>query len=111
MAKVEQFFGNLTTGNYVYWANKPIPDNEVKMIDTIPYYQPRRWYDNEAYAVEATSYALLTYLRKLYWKECSPIMKWLQTMRNSYYGQASTQVTLIIETLFCHSWTVKNYEL
>lgn len=104
--RLNSFFGNVTTGNYVYWANKPIPDNEVKMIDTIPYYQPRRWYDNEAYAVEATSYALLTYLRKLYWKECSPIMKWLQTMRNSYYGQASTQVTLIVETLFCHSWTV-----
>lgn len=91
------------SGNYVYWANKPIPDNEVKMIDTIPYYQPRRWYDNEAYAVEATSYALLTYLRRTNWKECSPIMKWLQTMRNSYYAQASTQVvfhTVIINN-FC----------
>lgn len=94
-SETSQIFNKLDklkiTGNYVYWANKPIPDNEVKMIDTIPYYQPRRWYDNEAYAVEATSYALLTYLRRTNWKECSPIMKWLQTMRNSYYAQASTQ--------------------
>ena len=78
-------------GNEVYWANKPIPANEVKMIDTIPYYQPRRIYDNEAYAVEASSYALMTYLLRQQWSTAGPIMKWLQTMRNSFYGQASTQ--------------------
>nr|UCK81479.1 macroglobulin-complement related protein-like 1 [Arenicola marina] len=76
---------------YVYWADKDIPPNEVRMIDTIPYYQPRRWYDNEGYGVEATGYALMTYLIQNRMTEAMPIVKWLQTMRNTFAGQASTQ--------------------
>jgi hypothetical protein len=77
----------------VYWANKVIPPNDIKTVDTIPYYQPRRWYDNEAYGVEATAYAMLTYLRRNLISDSQPIMKRLQTMRNTYAAQASTQVS------------------
>ncbi|ELT94901.1 hypothetical protein CAPTEDRAFT_205407 [Capitella teleta] len=81
--------------DYVYWANKVIPPNDIKTVDTIPYYQPRRWYDNEAYGVEATAYAMLTYLRKNMISDTQPIMKWLQTMRNTYAAQASTQDSIM----------------
>ena len=86
------------TGNYIYGADKEIPANDIRVVDTIPYYQPRRWYDNEAYGVEATAYAMLTYLRRNMISDTIPIMKWLQTMRNTYAGQASTQVRLDYRT-------------
>ena len=91
--------GNLTwnvcvTGEHVYWADKLIPDNEIKWVDgTQPYHQPRRWYDNEGYGVEATSYALLLHLRRNMREASKPIMLWLQAMRNTYSGQASTHVS------------------
>ena len=82
----------LSSGPFVYWANKPVPPNDVRMIDTIPYYQPRRLWDNEGHAVEGTAYALMTYLRRNLLTDATPIMRWLQTMRNTFYAQASTQV-------------------
>jgi len=82
------------TDNQVYWANKKIPANDVNMVDTLPYYQPRKWYDNEGEGVEATSYALMVYLRQKNHTMASPIMQWLQSMRNTYSGQASTQDTI-----------------
>ncbi len=79
------------TDNLMYWANKAVPANEIIFTDTQPYHQPRRIYDNEAYAVEATAYAMMTYLRRNV-TQATPIMQWLQTMRNTYAGQSSTQV-------------------
>ena len=77
----------------MYWADKEIPANEIHTVDTIPYYQPRRWYDNEGYGVHATAYGLLTYMLRNMRVDSEPIMKWLQTMRNTNAGQASTQVS------------------
>jgi len=83
------------TNNLIYWAQKDIPPNEIRYEDTFTFYQPRKWFDNEGYAVEATSYALMTYLlNQPNTTEIRPIMEWLQAMRNSFAGQASTQDTI-----------------
>ncbi len=80
----------------MYWADKDIPPNDIRFIDTIPYYQPRRLYGNEAYGVEATAYALMTYVVENRRMESMPVVKWLETMRNSFAGQASTQVGRVL---------------
>ena len=49
-------------------------------------------YGNEGYAVHATSYALLTYIRNNDLRGAMPIIKWLHSMRNTNDGQASSQV-------------------
>lgn len=85
----------------MYWSKKEIPANDIRFIDTLPYHQPRRWYDTEGYAVEASSYALLTYLRSRNATEGQPIMKWLQEMRNTFAGQASTQVESSFYSTVC----------
>ena len=77
----------------MYWADKEIPANEIHTVDTIPYYQPRRWYDNEGYGVHATAYGLLTYMLRNMRVDSEPIMKWLQTMRNTIGGFAGTRVS------------------
>ncbi len=56
----------------------------------------REIYPNEAQAVEATSYALMIYLRKNRFKESLTIMRWLQTMRNTIGGFGSTHVSAIL---------------
>jgi hypothetical protein len=42
--------------------------------------------------VEASSYALLTYMKLGYYTEAFPIVKWLVSQRNPTGGQRSTQV-------------------
>ena len=66
------------------------------MIDNYPYHQPRVWYDNEASGVQGTGYALLTYMNRFLLRDSFSIMTWLQTMRNTLAGFASSQVWTFI---------------
>ena len=81
------------SGQFVYWANKPIPQNPTKNVVNVPFMWPRIIYPNEAYAVQSTSYALMVYLNNNYLSDSVPIMKWLQTMRNSIGGFGGTRVS------------------
>ena len=74
---------------------KDIPPNPSRIVNTVPFNQPRLIYAQEAYAVEATSYALLVYLRMNRLNDAEPIMGWLQTMRNSIGGFGSTRDSAI----------------
>ncbi|CAH1779511.1 unnamed protein product [Owenia fusiformis] len=80
---------------FAYWASVEIPMNPTKIINTVPFHLPRKEYANEAHAVAATSYALLVYMRNNRMREATPIVKWLQTMRNSIGGFAATQDSII----------------
>lgn len=80
---------------FLYWADKEVPPNDVRSIDTYPYYQPRKYYDNEAYAVEATAYGMLAHMRYRYMEDAKHMMKWLQSMRNTFAAQASTQDSIM----------------
>lgn len=71
-----------------------MPPNPIRVVDTIPHNQPRKLYSHEAKSVEGTAYALMVYLHMNRISEALPIMKWLQTMRNSVGGFASTRVNL-----------------
>ena len=83
----------------MYWSNKPIPENPHRTINTVPYNKPRLIYSHEASAVEATAYALMAYLRLNRVAQSLPIMKWLQTMRNSIGGFGSTRVGFIKKSI------------
>ena len=86
---------SLISGEQTYWARKIIPPNPSTVINTIPYMLPRKVYDNEAHAVEATSYALMTYILHKR-TDTLTIVKWLQTMRNSIGGFGSTMVSVFL---------------
>ena len=53
------------------------------------------WTSNEAYAVAATSYALLTFIIRAEQGQKLEIMTWLQTQRNTLGGMSSTYDTLL----------------
>lgn len=61
------------------------------------YLKPRQELLNDAYAVQTTAYALLSYI-----KQNEPdirtnsLMRWLNTMRNTIGGFASTQVSVSV---------------
>ncbi len=77
---------------FVYWAARPMPRMELRIIDNIQYLQPRQYQVDEAAAIQATSYGLLVYTMNNYFEKSIPIMKWLQTQRNKDGGFASSQV-------------------
>ncbi|CAH1797576.1 unnamed protein product [Owenia fusiformis] len=81
--------------DHIYWANKPVPKNPSKIVNTVPIMESRQEYDNEAYAVEATAYAMMTYLLNNRYRECIPMMRWMQTLRNTIGGMASTQDSIL----------------
>lgn len=55
---------------------------------------PRQELMNDAYAVQTTAYALMSHINanRLLKVERDMTMSWLNTMRNSFGGFASTQV-------------------
>lgn len=81
-----------------YWADKKIPNNEIRFEDNLPVHQPRKWYDNEAYGVASTGYAMLALLQTSKgFDESFPTMMWLQSMRNSFAGHSSTEDSIIAQ--------------
>ena len=52
---------------------------------------------NDAYAVQSTAYALLSYIRQEKQdSNTTSLMEWLNTMRNTDGGFASTQVSKLV---------------
>ena len=76
-----------------YWSREPIPANPTAITNTVPYIFPRQLYPHEGAAVQATSYALLVYTINDLTEDAEPVMKWLQTMRNTIGGFAGTRVS------------------
>ena len=88
-------FGGLTffvAGDFVYWSPSPISEIRRETFNNVPFLHPRQDQTNDSVAVQATAYALLAYLRNNWYHDAIPIMKWLQTMRNTDGGFSSTQV-------------------
>ena len=76
-----------------YWSRDEIPRNPTRIDENIPYLFPREVWPHEGSAVQATGYGLMVYLINNRLADSVPIMKWLQTMRNSIGGFASTRVS------------------
>ncbi|XP_048253504.1 CD109 antigen-like [Haliotis rufescens] len=85
-----------------YFADDEVPPNPSEIVNTVRFLKPRQELRNDAYAVQSTAYALMAYINNNGIKfERDSMMRWLQTMRNSIGGFASTQDTLVaMEALF-----------
>ena len=83
-----------SAGEYVYWSDKPVRVNPTKIINTVPIMQARPTSPvYHAFAVHATAFALLVYLRNNWVVEARPVMKWLQTQRNFNGGFSAPEVS------------------
>ena len=77
-----------------YWSKYEIPRNPQRIVQTVPYMDPRQIYSHEGSAVQATAYALMCYTNRNYVADSVPIVDWLQSMRNTIGGFAGTRVTI-----------------
>ncbi|XP_071443388.1 CD109 antigen [Hetaerina americana] len=96
-AYAEAAFGNLAShareeGGLMYWARESVPLPPYKLENQKPFSLPRLPYKYDASNIEATSYALMTYVAR---QELmvDPIVKWLNAQRLTDGGWASTQDT------------------
>ena len=63
------------------------------MIQTVPYLGAKQMpFPHESKAIQATSYALMVYLRHNMFEEAIPIVSWLQTRRSTDYAFNGPQV-------------------
>ncbi|ESO98375.1 hypothetical protein LOTGIDRAFT_231429 [Lottia gigantea] len=90
------------TDNEIYFADQKIQKNPTTIINTVRFLLPRQELMNEGYAVQSTAYALMAHIKHSTVKyERDGMMRWLQTMRNSIGGFASTQDTIVaMEALY-----------
>ncbi|KAJ9591586.1 hypothetical protein L9F63_001940, partial [Diploptera punctata] len=95
----EQAFGILAKharreGGLMYWAKEAVPPPPYKMENQKPFSLPRLPYKYDSANVQATSYALLTYVAR---QELmiDPIVKWINSQRLTDGGWASTQDTVV----------------
>ncbi|XP_069675686.1 CD109 antigen isoform X2 [Periplaneta americana] len=81
-------------GGLMYWAKEAVPPPPYKMENQKPFSLPRLPYKYDSTNIQATSYALLTYVAR---KELmlDPIVKWLNSQRLTDGGWASTQDTAV----------------
>ena len=79
-------------GEFIYWSLQEIPKNPIEIVNTIMYQMPRQDQPHESAAVHGTAYGLMVYLLNNRYEESIPIMKWLQTQRNTDGGFAGPQV-------------------
>ncbi|PSN29599.1 hypothetical protein C0J52_24875 [Blattella germanica] len=77
-------------GGLTYWAKESVPPPPYKMENQKPFSLPRLPYKYDSTNIQATSYALLTYVAR---QELmiDPIVKWLNSQRLTDGGWASTQ--------------------
>lgn len=94
MPSVEIFLSLLLSGGLTYWGREAVPQPPFKMENQKPFLLPRLPYKYDAENIEATAYALLTYVarQELF---VDPIVKWLNSQRLYDGGWASTQVSQI----------------
>nr|CAD7260154.1 unnamed protein product [Timema shepardi] len=96
-ATAETAFGILarharSEGGLTYWGKEAVPAPPYKMENQKPFMLPRLPYKYDSSNIEATAYALLTYVAR---QEVltDPIVKWLNAQRLTDGGWASTQDT------------------
>ncbi|KZS07774.1 CD109 antigen-like protein [Daphnia magna] len=66
----------------VYWSKDPVPSNQIVYENQGPFLQPRLPMQQDAVAVEATSYSLLVYLARNGIGDLQErVVTWLNTMR------------------------------
>lgn len=88
----------------VYWSSVPIPPPTIISQSQRPFLMPRFPHQDDSLAVEATSYALLVYLKQggLFQDQ---IVRWLNRMRSTDYGFIGTQDTIVaLEALTQYSF-------
>jgi CD109 antigen len=78
----------------LYWSRVPIPSNPIKYENQRPFVQPALIVEGDSVAVEATSYALQTYIaREGIAIDPERIVQWLITVHVTYLGYYSTVVS------------------
>ncbi|KAK6185943.1 hypothetical protein SNE40_008070 [Patella caerulea] len=97
-----RLMSNKRKSEEIYFADQEVPVNPSQIINTVRFLLNRQELMNDGYAVQSTAYALMAHIdnneNKL---DRDSMMRWLQTMRNSIGGFASTQDTLVaMEALF-----------
>lgn len=78
----------------MYFADKMVYENPFDFLNNVRYIKARQELMNDGYAVQTTAYALMAHInnaRALKY-EREMMMSWLNTMRNTIGGFASTQV-------------------
>ena len=79
----------------VYWSREPVPFNQIVYENQRPFLQPRSPMEQDAVAVEASSYALLVYLARDGIGDLQErVVTWLNTMRMAEGGFVSIYVRL-----------------
>ncbi|BFZ13295.1 hypothetical protein BsWGS_16334 [Bradybaena similaris] len=87
----------------VYFSDKVVYENPSEFLNNIRYIKARQELMNDAYAVQTTAYAMMAHMNnnKAQKYETEQIVGWLNLMRNSIGGFASTQDTIVaMEALF-----------
>jgi CD109 antigen len=81
-----------SSGGLTYWGREVVPQPPFKMENQKPFLLPRLPYKYDSENIEATAWALLTYVarQELF---VDPIVKWLNSQRLYDGGWASTQVS------------------
>jgi hypothetical protein len=78
----------------LYFADQKVPENPSDILNNVRYLHPRQELMNDAYATQSTAYALMALINNNQPKDFrDSLMAWLNTMRNSIGGFASTQVS------------------
>jgi CD109 antigen len=100
----------------IYWSNWEIPRMRIYWPSKNPRQNWKPESNHEAYAVAATSYALLTHIIRAEQHNKYEIMTWLQTQRNHLGGMSSTYDTLLAHkalVLYAISTgdTIQNYNM
>ncbi|EEC04468.1 conserved hypothetical protein [Ixodes scapularis] len=82
----------------IYWSSVPIPPPVIISQSQRPFLMPRFPHPDDSLAVEATSYALIIYLKQggLFQDQ---IVRWLNRMRTTDYGFIGTQARDTIAAL------------
>lgn len=90
---ITKFVHLLLLGGLMYWGKEAVPPPPYKMENQKPFSLPRLPYKYDSTNIQATAYALLTYVAR---QELmiDPIVKWLNSQRLTDGGWASTQVII-----------------
>jgi hypothetical protein len=84
----------------LYWAREKIPSNPIKYENQRPFLEPAPIVEGDSVAVEATSYALLTYIaREGVGIIHERIVQWLTAVKVTFIGYYSTAVIENCESL------------
>ncbi|KAI3381185.1 hypothetical protein SNEBB_008612 [Seison nebaliae] len=99
-----KFVRNARNGE-IYFSPKEMDNTGRQWVGTLSMRPPKKWSDQDAISVEASSYALLLYTEK-HWDTAPQLMQWLQQQRDHVGGFVSFPDSLIaLEALISYSIT------